>query len=112
VELAEIKAQLEEARAAVATTGKYADPGWYRDAGFALRLKGIEYNLLLAEAAKRRRVSRQNEHAFGRGQNVCDGNAERFVLAARRLLTADTFDMIAREAQAPCGVAPGKVGAR
>ena len=89
-EIATIRGQIEMAKASVAGGGEYADPIWYAKAKQALRYKGLHHQQAMREQARRRKngkqAPRENENAI-------------FRQVAKRLLTHETYMMIATEAE-------------
>lgn len=83
---AKIRYQLEEAKSIVAEGGEYSDSEWFRKATFALRMKGVEQQVIQMEFARRKR-QRQN-------------NLEQsFIKAAKSILEPDLFQEIMDEAK-------------
>lgn len=83
--IATIKSQLNHAKAETAATGRYADRHWFQAASHALRMKGKDHQLVLAELGRRRREKNQKAQL---------DEAARFKEAARILLPADLFHQI------------------
>lgn len=93
-EIAEIKAQLGEAKSIAAETGEYSDADWFNRANLALRLKGREHQALQMEHGRRRKAERRAYNA----------SIERaFIDAARLRLDATTFRMLWDEALSNAG---------
>ena len=88
--LADIRAQLDNARTRKVTTGEYADAQWYSRARAALRYKGIEHQAIVREKALRAKQLR-----VARAEDV----NQKFVSSARRLLTPEEFKLIMEEAK-------------
>lgn len=93
-EIAEIKAQIGEAKSIAAKTGEYSDPQWFRRANYALRLKGIEHQSLLLEYGKKRKEEKA-------ARNV---TLEReFINVAKTRLDPTSFRLLMDEALARIG---------
>ncbi len=93
-EIAEIKAQIGEAKGYAAETGEYSDTEWFHRANLALRLKGREHQALQFEFGRRRKEERRAHNA----------TIERaFIDAARARLDYATFRAIMDEAVAHAG---------
>lgn len=89
VEIAEIKAQIGEAKSIAAKTGEYSDPEWFHRANLALRFKGREHQALQLEFGKRRKEERRANNA--RIERV-------FIDVARAKLDSTTFRLLWDEA--------------
>ena len=88
-EMAEIRAQIGDAKGYAAETGEYSDGDWFQKANLALRKKGQEHQRLQLEFGKRRKEERRNHNA----------SVERaFIAAARTRLDQATFKMLWDEA--------------
>lgn len=93
-EIAEIKAQIGEAKGFAAETGKYSDNEWFHRANLALRLKGREHQALQLEFGRRRKEERRAHNA----------SIERaFIDVARAKLDATTFRLLWDEALSNAG---------
>lgn len=93
-EIAEIKAQIGEAKGYAAETGEYSDADWFRRANLALRFKGREHQALQLEFGRRRKEERR----------AYNSSMERaFIDAARAKLDATTFRLLMNEALARVG---------
>jgi len=93
-EIAEIKAQIGEAKGIAAETGEYSDTEWFHRANLALRLKGREHQALQIEFGRRRKEERRAHNS----------RIERaFIDAARARLDATTFRLLWDEALAHVG---------
>ena len=91
IEIAKIKAQIENARLIAAETGERVDPKWLYRAKLALSFKGREHQDLNIEFGRRRSEERRAYNA----------RVERaFVDAARWKLDATTFRLLFDEALA------------
>ena len=89
-DLAEIKAQLTEARANVARSGEYADPEWWNRALFAARRKARESQRLQREIGEaKRKLGKLRNAEYDR----C------FIEAARGLLDVPVFQRIENAAR-------------
>lgn len=95
-EIAALKAKLDKARAERITTGKWADPDWYRRATARLRFTGIEHQKLTRRIAQVKREQR-------RAQVVSVEQA--FVGVAREILARGDFDAIMDSARARASLA-------
>lgn len=84
-ELADIKAQIEHAKAQAVTRGIYADADWFVRARQALRHRGAEHQRINTELAKRKKQLRAN-NAGDYGQ--------RFIDAARKILPPELLQQI------------------
>ena len=97
--IAEISAQIAAAKARRIETGEYADAGWMARAQSARRFTGLEHQAVLHEIGKRLRAERAARHEATMAH---DGPKDlwyrRFVQAAKRRLTAETFEAIVSEA--------------
>lgn len=90
-EIADIKGQIEAAKARAREFGEYADAIWMAKANSALRYKQNRHQeLLRLGAAERRKAKAANSYTL---QNA-------FMDAARRLLDQETFAEIMDEAHA------------
>lgn len=90
-EIADIKGQIEAAKARAKEFGEYADAIWMAKANSALRYKQNRHQeLLRLGAAERRKAKAQNSYRI-----ECA-----FMDAARRLLDQETFAEIMDEAHA------------
>jgi hypothetical protein len=93
--MAEIRGQLDRAKAHTAATGEYADRQWYNAAKHALRMKGVDHQAVLREAAEiRRQVA-----AATRPATLERPFSSYFQRAARELLPAAGYDEIYAEAE-------------
>jgi len=90
-EMAQIKAQIGNAKGYAAATGEYANSQWYNKANLALRIKGREHQALQLEYGKRRRAERRAYNA-----NV----EQNFIQVARLHLDTAKFQEIMDEAVA------------
>lgn len=88
--IAGIKLQLANAKAKVATSGEYSDPGWYNAAQFALRMKGRDHQRLLREIGLRNKTKRIT---------ISNSDQQRFIDVARRRLDPELFADLWREAR-------------
>lgn len=88
-EIAQIKSQLATAKGHAASTGDYADAGWFQRANHALRMKQIDLQQVMAERGQRKREATQaRDESFG----------QRFIAVAKRRLDRDLFLSLVDEA--------------
>ena len=89
--LASIKTQLDFAKSDAAAAGDYSDRDWLNRARHAVRMSGLEHQLLMQELGKRRKAER-------RARN--DALQNRFMEVARRRLDKGLFRELVAEAEA------------
>lgn len=86
-----VRSQLDDAKIRAASVGEYSDVDWFKRAKSAHRILGVEHQLLLKEAADRKKVRRKVE----------EGRFERrFISISRERLHPEMFRAIMDEA---CG---------
>lgn len=84
VTIAKLKTQLASAKGKAADTGEYADQKWFNSAQHALRMKGIEHQLICQELGARRRSRGEVRH----------GRSAKFREFARVILPTTIFEQI------------------
>ncbi len=93
-DMANIRAQIGEAKGRAAVNGEYSDSGWFHRANLALRLKGRDHQSLQVELGKRRREEKK-AHS--------DTVEQAFIDVARSRLDYTTFRALMDEATALVG---------
>lgn len=89
-EIASIKEQLDEAKTEQLVTGTYADPGWWRKANSALRMKGRFVQKIQRQIG----LAKQDEH-----QQSSVTFERHFISVAREVLDKETYSAIIEKAQ-------------
>ena len=87
-DMANIREQLDAARAKARDQGEYSNSEWFRRANKALRLRGRRHQALLRRASELRNAEQYDS------EETWDS---RFVEVARRRLTSDAFAAIVEE---------------
>lgn len=87
-EIADIKAQIEGAKARAAQTGDYSDNDWFIRANHALRHRTIEHQKVLKMIGERNRERRKKNG---------EQSQRRFIELCRKRLPPETFQMLWEE---------------
>lgn len=94
MDMAQIRTQLEAAKAIAKETGHFANRDWFRRASMALRLKGVRHQAYLRRAS----------HLRGRDKEARGRTFEKsFIDAARRRLNPEVFAGLLQEAREESG---------
>lgn len=89
-ELARVKTQLDFAKSKAAVTRDFSNKDWFNRARHAMRMKGREHQLILAELGKRRKAERSARN---------DSVERRFMQVAKRRLAPSLFMELVAEAE-------------
>ena len=101
VEIAHIKTQLEFAKAEYEQTGIRANHTWFITATRALRMRGLEHQMVMVELAQRKKQIR------------CERNStleRKFLEVARVRLTKEEFARLFAEAEILAAIGNNKAG--
>ena len=88
--MAVIRHQIHDAKALLATTGKFSDPAWFNQAHFNLRTLGAEHQSLQMELGKRKRSEKWE---LNNAVNAA------FVDIAKVMLDREVFESIVKAAK-------------
>jgi len=94
-DIAQIRAQIDMAKAEQRQSGEYADAGWFARANTALHFRGREHQMLQLEFAKKRKAANELKAKLA-NQDF----ERRFMFNAKRILPPETYQAIMLTTQA------------